>query len=150
MSRDIRITVCVLAAVLLGGCAGNGEGLDENGRPLAEGAPAGPLEPSIESIQDHVFTPRCISCHSGAAARNNLHLDDAQTSYDNLVGVRATEYAVLFRVAAGDPDNSYLIHKLEGTQEVGSRMPLNGPYLDTETIGVIRQWITDGAPPPAP
>ena len=35
------------------------------------------------------------------------------------------------RVIAGDPENSYLIHKLEGrTGIVGVRMPFNGgPYL---------------------
>jgi hypothetical protein len=150
MSRGYWITVCIVGAAmaLLVGCAGNGEGLDDNGRPLSEGEPAGDLEPTIESIQEHVFTPRCVSCHSGATARNNLHLDDAQTSYDNLVGVAAVEYPALFRVAAGNPDDSYLIHKLEGTQEVGSRMPLNGPYLEQSTVDVIRQWISDGAPPP--
>ncbi len=52
----------------------------------------------------------------------------------------------LDRVEPGDPDNSYLIHKLEGTQAVGDRMPQGGPFLDEETIGDIRQWIADGAP----
>ena len=50
-------------------------------------------------------------------------------------------------VAAGNPDGSYLIQKLEGRASVGARMPLGGPYLDAATIGVIRQWISSGAQP---
>lgn len=142
----------LLAVVVLAACAGSGEGLDENGRPLGESGAIGDLVPTIESIQDHVFTPICAQCHAGAAAPQGLVLSDPQTSYDNLVSVASTEVPTLYRVRPGDPEGSYLIHKLEGTQAVGNRMP-NGcpatqPCLDAETIAVIRQWITDNAPPP--
>jgi hypothetical protein len=139
------------AVWLVAACAGNGEGLDENGRPPGEAPPpaTGELEPTIESIQEHVFTPRCATCHAGASAPVGLRLEDAQTSYDNLVDVLSTESPPLDRVEPGDPDNSYLIHKLEGTQTVGNQMPNGQPPLDPETIAVIRQWISDGAPPPA-
>ncbi|MCH8020623.1 Ig-like domain-containing protein, partial [candidate division KSB1 bacterium] len=49
------------------------------------------------------------------------------------------------RVAAGDPSNSYIIQKLEGTAAIGGRMPLNQPALPAASITTIRQWITDGA-----
>jgi hypothetical protein len=53
----------------------------------------------------------------------------------------------LQRVAAGNPDDSYLIRKLEGGPDIGgSRMPQGGPFLDQAIIDQIRQWITDGAP----
>lgn len=143
-----------LAAALLSACAGSGEGLDENGRPLGEsdGIPA--FEPTLESIQEHVFTPICAQCHVGAGAPQGLVLSDAQASYDNLVGVASQESPSQFRVLAGDPDASYLVHKIEGTQAVGNRMP-DGcpdtqPCLDAETIGIIRDWIGAGAAPPAP
>lgn len=129
------LPLCLLAA-----CAGNGDGVD-----AGSGTPIGP---TIESIQDHVFTPYCVDCHSGATAPEGLHLEDAQTSYDNLVNVASMEFPVDNRVTPGDPDNSYLIHKLEGTQEVGGQMPLGKPPLPQDTIDVIRQWITNGAPPP--
>ena len=152
-----RWAALVIAAALLAACGGSGEGLDGNGRPLGEdGTPttgdpppgSGPFAPSIEAIQDHVFTPHCVSCHAGATAPQGLRLEDAQTSYSMLVGVRSMEYPLLFRVAASDADNSYIIHKLEGTQEVGNQMPNGGPYLDQDTINVVRQWISDGAHPP--
>jgi hypothetical protein len=55
------------------------------------------------------------------------------------------QQATLLRVAAGDPDNSYLVQKLEGTAASGGRMPLGAGALDQALINDIRQWITDGA-----
>jgi hypothetical protein len=50
-------------------------------------------------------------------------------------------------VIPGDPENSYLIHKLEGRAGiVGARMPFNSPaYLTDGQIKVIKRWIEDGA-----
>ncbi|WP_057300334.1 hypothetical protein [Pelomonas sp. Root1217] len=134
------------AAALIAGCGGgSGEGLDANGRPLGEGDdPSGPMTASFSSIQSHVFTPICTACHAGAAAPRGLRLD-ATNSFAMLVGVSSGGVPALKRVAPGDADNSYLIHKLEGHQAVGARMPLGGPYLDAQTIGLIRQWINNGA-----
>jgi hypothetical protein len=138
------------AAVALASCGGEYQ-LDDEPAPSGNPPPQQPLalEPTIESIQDHVFTPRCAYCHAGSAPSGNLALSNAQTSYSNLVGVRASEFPLAFRVSAGNADASYLVRKLEGTQQVGDRMPQGGPYLDQATIDVIRQWIDDGAPPPA-
>jgi hypothetical protein len=66
------------------------------------------------------------------------------------IGVPSTEVPSVLRVAPGNPDASYLIQKLEGHAAVGARMPFGGPYLDTATIAVIRQWITAGAPASKP
>lgn len=131
---------------LIAGCGGgSGSGLDANGRPLGEGDdPGGPMTASFNSIQSHVFTPVCTGCHAGAAAPRGLRLD-AGNSFAALVGVASGGVPGLKRVAPGDADNSYLIHKLEGHQAVGARMPLGGPYLDAQAIGVIRQWINNGA-----
>lgn len=137
------------AAVLLYGCGGSGEGLDTNGRPIQTGAPAtAPLTADFQSIQDHVFTPICSVCHSGAAAPQGLRLD-AANSYALLVGVPSVEVPSIQRIAAGNPDNSYLVQKIEGRAAIGARMPLGGPYLDAATIAAIRQWIADGAKRPA-
>ncbi|HKY91500.1 MAG TPA: hypothetical protein VJM11_10695 [Nevskiaceae bacterium] len=136
-----------LALLALAGCGGNGEGLDENGRPIGEGG-GGPLVPEFQSIQDNVFTPICTRCHAGASAPEGMSLEDGR-AYAALVGVHSNEVPSLFRVAPGDPDNSYLVHKISGTQAVGERMPLDLPPLPDTTIAVIRQWITDGAAPPA-
>lgn len=137
-----------LAAVLVPGCGGgSGTDLDSNGRPIGEGNdPGGPLTPSFGSIQSHVFTPICSVCHAGGSAPQGLRLD-AANSYAMLVGVSSSEVPSLKRIAPGDADNSYLVQKIEGHAAVGARMPFGGPYLDANTIAMIRQWIGSGAAP---
>lgn len=66
-------------------------------------------------------------------------------SYAMLVDVPSSQNNTILRVAPNDPDNSYLIQKLEGTAGTGAQMPLNGAPLPQAQIDVIRQWITDGA-----
>jgi hypothetical protein len=130
---------------LLVGCAGNGMGLDQGGRPLPPGATAGgALSADFDSIEQTVFTPICTVCHAGAGAPQGLRLDAAD-SYALLVGVPSAEVPSLLRVKPGDPANSYLIQKLEGHAAVGAQMPFGGPPLPAATIAVIRQWISDGA-----
>lgn len=137
--------LCAAAALVAGCGGGSGAGLDANGRPLGEGDnPSGPMTASFSSIQSHVFTPICTACHAGGAAPQGLRLD-ATNSYAMLVGTASAEVPSLKRVAPGDANNSYLIHKLEGHSAVGARMPFGGPYLDAQTIGLIRQWIDNGA-----
>jgi hypothetical protein len=51
----------------------------------------------------------------------------------------------VWRVKPGDPDNSYIVQKVEGTAAVGGRMPLNREPLTAEQIGLLRQWISEGA-----
>jgi hypothetical protein len=147
-ARGFDAAACAIAASwLLAGCAGNGAGLDANGQPLVPGGQGnGPLTADFGSIQAQVFTPICTVCHAGANAPEGLRLD-AANSYNLLVGVPSVEVPSLSRVKPGDPDNSYIIQKLEGHAAVGARMPFGGPYLSGAVIAVIRQWITDGAPP---
>lgn len=141
--------VAAATAMLISACAGNGAGLDASGRPLPPGGgDGGALTADFGSIQDHVFTPICSVCHAGGSAPQGLRLD-AANSYALLVGVPSTEVPSILRVKPGDPGNSYLIQKLEGHAAVGAQMPFGGPPLPADTIAVIRQWISDGAMPPA-
>src|SRR3954452_24907099 len=112
MRSDFYGAACV-AALAIAGCAGSGEGLDGNGRPIGSGGPGGPLVATFDSIQENVFTPICTTCHAGGAAPQGLRLDSAN-SYDLLVGVASNEVPSLMRVSPGDPDHSYLVQKLEG------------------------------------
>jgi hypothetical protein len=146
MPNGCALAAAIVAASLLqSGCAGSGSGLDANGRPLGSGeSSGGPLVAEFTSIQEHVFTPICTACHAGGGAPQGLRLDSAN-SFNLLVGVPSTEVGSILRVKPGDPNNSYLVQKLEGHASVGAQMPLGGPELPAETIAVIRQWISDGA-----
>lgn len=143
---SLRVACCAALLALTSCGGGSGEGLDSNGRPLPPGGGGGEaaLTPDLASIQSHVFTPICTACHAGGSAPQGLHLDEAN-AYTMLVGVPSNESPSVLRVKPGDPDNSYIIQKLEGHAAVGARMPFGGPYLDDATIAVIRQWITNGA-----
>jgi mono/diheme cytochrome c family protein len=101
--------------------------------------------PTLDEIQAAVFTPSCAGCHSptGSAAATGLHLQNADASYASLVNITSAANAAIQRVVPNEPDNSYLIHKLEGTG-TGGVMPPTG-MLPQATINNIRQWITDGA-----
>jgi hypothetical protein len=154
VANGLKGIVCplVLFATLafsIAGCAGNGAGLDSSGRPIsADGSAPLALSADFQSLQDNIFTPICSVCHVGGGAPQGLRLDQAD-AYNLLVGVPSTEVPSIMRVKPGDPDNSYIIQKLEGHAAVGARMPFGGPYLSTDTVAFIRQWITNGAPPAA-
>ena len=142
----IAIAIAVLALAACGG--GSGEGLDANGRPLAAGPGAAALVPTLASIQDKVLSPNCAfsGCHGGGTVQQGLRLDPG-FSATNLINVASPRDANLIRVVPGNPNTSFVIQKLEGTQTLGDRMPQFGPYLSQPTIDVIRQWIQLGAPP---
>jgi hypothetical protein len=106
------------------------------------------VQPTLDSIQAHVFTPICATCHTGPESGTlpaGMDLTDADTSFAQLVGVASLQDPALARVEAGDPDTSYLVHKIEGTASQGARMPLGLDPLDEDTLAAIRQWITLGA-----
>lgn len=129
----------LIAAFLVSCTGGDGSGLPPRLPPEAVG-------PNFSEIQANIIEPNCATtgCHLGAAAPQGLRLDSAN-SYGMLVGVPSNESSSTLRVAPGDPDSSYLVHKLEGTASVGAQMPLGAPALDQVSIDVIRQWISDGA-----
>ena len=119
---------------------------------------AGPspnLTPTFNSIQQEIFQSTdqagraaCVSCHRGVIPNINLNFSSGVDSYALLVNVPSRERPDLMIVAPGDPERSYLIHKLEGRPGiVGLQMPRNGPpYLTAGQIQVIKRWIEIGAP----
>ena len=147
MRRPIGILAVLAAACLLAAC-------DENLSSIA--GPTPELTPTFSSIQRDIFAaadstgrPACNGCHTAVnnrvpAGGLNLTGDGA---YDELVGIVSPRKAGAIRVIPGDPDNSYLIQKIEGTPGiVGGRMPFTGPFLSDGQIRIIRRWIETGAP----
>ena len=106
---------------------------------------------TLTQIQATVFTPICSGCHNGSQPANGP-LPGSQDltagkSFTSLVNVASHEQPAVMRVRPGDPTNSYIIQKLEGTPGItGQRMPFGGPYLDQATIDQIKSWIQAGAP----
>lgn len=102
---------------------------------------------TLAQVQAAVFTPSCSACHNGVGAvlPGSMDLSSAAASQAALVNVASAEVSTLRRVLPGDPVNSYLVHKIEGTQAVGSRMPLGGPFLSQPNIDLVKAWIQGGA-----
>ncbi len=119
---------------------------------------AGPspnLTPTLSSIQREIFSASdsssrlaCTPCHTsvGRTPSAGLNLVDGQ-SYQALVGVPSRNKPGATLVTPGNPDGSYLLHKLIGRADiVGLRMPRNnGPFLTDGQISIIRRWIELGA-----
>lgn len=116
--------------------------------------PTPDLSTSFSSIQQTIFNATdssgrlaCVQCHTdqGRVQTGNLVLTEGR-SYQQLVGRASTGKPGETLVIPGDPDNSYLVKKLEGRDIIGARMPRsNGPFLTEGQIRVIRRWITEGA-----
>jgi hypothetical protein len=128
-------------------------GCDEKLRDLT--GPTPNLEPTFTSVQQDIFSTTdaagrslCIGCHTSVGRTPPQGLNLAVDPYAALVNVPSRSRPELMLVKPGDPENSYLIHKLEGRSGiVGLRMPRNGPpYLTDGQILVIRRWIAIGAP----
>jgi hypothetical protein len=118
--------------------------------------PTPDLSPSFSSIQQTIFSASdpsgrlaCVQCHSdqGRVAASTLVLLEGR-SYQQLVGRASLGKPGATLVIPGDPDNSYMVKKLERAPDiVGERMPRNnGPFLTEGQMRVIRRWIADGAP----
>jgi len=99
------------------------------------------VEPTLVSIQDNVFTPRCATsgCHRGANPAGGLNLETGN-SFGELVNVSSQTAGLL--VVPQDPDNSVLIMRLEQDLASPLLMPPGQPTLSQETIDAVRLWIS--------
>lgn len=143
-----RLFLLALAVAL--GAAGCDEQLSSIAGPTPD------LEPTFTSIQRNIFEqpdsagrPACTNCHTnvGRNPAGSLNLLGS-VAYDQLVNVASIQRTDLRRVNPGNPDASYLVHKVDGRAGiVGRRMPLNGPpFLTDGQVLILRRWIELGAP----
>ena len=103
-----------------------------------------------------IFDSRCVLCHDkskqGLPTFPQLSLV-ASDAHAALVNKGATETCGGILVVPGNPDRSYLIHKLtQATPCDGLQMPrpfeiIKSPPLSADQVAVIRSWISGGAKP---
>lgn len=115
--------------------------------------PSGPTVSFAADIQP-IFSGSCAfsGCHGTTNANPGAKpmVLAAGQAYDHIVGVTAAELSTMQRIHPGQPDQSYLVHKLQGTHltvgGAGGRMPLGSAPLAQAQIDRIRAWVTAGAP----
>jgi hypothetical protein len=147
MQRTRQILIALTLAVGAAAC-------DENLSTLA--GPTPDLEPTFASIQRNIFEapdsagrPACTNCHTnvGRNPAGGLNLLNS-VAYDQLVNIASTQQPALRRVQPGNPEASYLVHKVDGRSGItGRRMPIGGPpFLTDGQLLILRRWIELGAP----
>lgn len=139
----------VVASVASGGCGDD------------DGTTNEPLPPTYATF-DTVLTRSCRfggSCHGGARPRPSSNLLNIELFSDDyrgaFVGVPGDKNDQMYLLMPGDPDASYIWHKINGThREVpacgqGDPMPrLAEEGLPQNERDAIREWIVMGAPGP--
>jgi len=97
-----------------------------------------------------IFNAQCVYCHVTGAENGGLNLSRS-ASHAALVGAPSSESA-LARVKAGEPEASYLWHKLNGSHVAvggsGNAMPMSDPprLLEPAQRALFKAWIEAGAP----
>ncbi len=139
-----RLSVVAGLAVLTGvACAGDGTGLE-----LVSGVDQVTLAGDVQPI----FTSTCAlsGCHAGTNPQLGMNLSVGQT-FANVINVPSMELSTMNRVTPGQPNSSYLVHKVQGTHSdvggTGFQMPIGGSPLTQAQIDLIRAWIAAGARP---
>lgn len=143
--RGAAAVVCA-AALLSAGC-------DEPLRDVT--GPTPNLAPTFASVNQEIFLSTdlagrvaCVGCHTNVGRTPAAGLNLAVDAHAALVGVPSRQRPELQLVEPGNPEGSYLIHKLEGRPGiVGLQMPRTGPpNLTTGQLQVVKRWIAIGAP----
>jgi hypothetical protein len=146
MQRASAVACVVVTVLLASGC-------DEKLTDLAGPTPG--LTVTFASVERDIFNTTdsagragCINCHTnvGRTPASNLNLV-AGAAYAQIVNRSSVAKPGAVLVIPGDPDNSYLVQKLEGASGiVGQRMPrTGGPYLTQGQMMILRRWIQQGA-----
>jgi hypothetical protein len=130
--------------------------------------PGAPMPPPAEIGFFHenvrpILEENCASCHGGSTPMAGLLLGGAAISsadiVEQLVDVPTMRGGQFMRVVPGAPDQSWLYLKVSDTAKNAACtgtcstqvMPPTGRIeLSTSELGLIRQWIQEGAQAPTP
>jgi hypothetical protein len=107
-----------------------------------------------------IFSKSCAfsTCHGSQSGSSNgvfLGGTDPVTVHKAIVDVRASKLPTMSFVKPGDPRESFLMRKMDGSHCVldaqctegscGQSMPRNDETLPLETRDTVRRWIAQGA-----
>jgi hypothetical protein len=150
MPRTFAWKSVLLAAAVAGSAACGAEG--DTGTAAGTGAMAGAggtggdvgYATTVQPLFD-----RACNCHQSEPLMAPFSLK-AAGAYEAMVNVPSMQLPTMNLVTPGKLNDSYLWHKIDGTQlevgGMGGRMPLTIP-LSADEQAIVEQWIVAGAPP---
>lgn len=154
-----RTSVAFLSLVLLSACVEVSEeclDCDEPSTtisPLVTDTDISSPDPEPSGALSHaadiqpIWDRKCGGCHLDGSDLGDVNLDDA---YESLVDISASDLPTMLLVSPGEPEESYLWHKLDDTHRdiggSGLAMPKNGS-LTSAQLDLVFDWIVDGAAP---
>ena len=103
----------------------------------------GATQYTFAEVQAQIFEPHCVSCHTPGGAYTGLDLR-ADVAYDNLVGVASSQRPGMNFIEPGNPELSYLMHKIRGIDYEEAIMP-QGEMLEPELVALAYGWVLSGA-----
>lgn len=153
-----RLTSLVASVVALSCSPSDGASCVDYTPPASFNAQA----PAVTFSRDvfPLFRQSCAftTCHgSTSGTSNGVYLGSTEASKvrANLVGVASTTLPSMSLVTAGEPRQSFLMRKLDGSQcaldascasgSCGQSMPRGDSVLPLETRDAVRRWIAQGA-----
>ncbi len=155
----LGLTIAALALVTAG-CPGD-EGEGPSCKDYEPPAGFDASKPTVSFSKDvaAVFARSCAfsTCHgSNIGPANGVFLGrDPPRVHAAIVGVKSGELPAMAFVTPGNPRESYLMRKMDGSQCVldprctdgtcKDSMPKNDAPLDIATRDIIRRWIAQGA-----
>ena len=142
-SRTLKLFLLFSAVSLWSiGCSDNSTGTDGDGDGDGDGN--GNTEPPAATYSNvqSIFNSNCTTsgCHDAQSASSGVIL----SSYDNTMNSVGDQYGKKI-VIPDSASASPLVDKIESNPEFGNRMPAGGPFLSTEQINLIKEWINNGA-----
>jgi hypothetical protein len=157
--RKLALLAGGFSALLLVGCPEEEERICTDHQPPA-GFDAMNPPVSFSGAVVPILNRSCAfsDCHD-AVSRNGLALGDrplgAATVHPKLVGRPARVLPSMSYVTAGNPRESFLMHKIDGSHctldarcengNCGTSMPRTSDLLEESERDVIRRWIAQGA-----
>lgn len=154
------VLASIACAVLLAGCP-----KEEDGATCSDYTPPAsfdPQSPTVSFSKDitPIFKTSCAftACHGLQGSNNGVFLGESggpAAVHASLVGRRSSKLQRMDLVKAGDPRESFVMRKLDGSQCVldsectggtcGDSMPRREETLPLEERDKIRRWIAQGA-----
>lgn len=147
-------------AIPSGGCPSSDEKECSDYLPPASFDATTPVVSFKADVFTKIFTMSCAfsSCHgTQSGSSNGVYLGgfDASAVRAGLVDKPAPELPSMPFIKPGDPRNSYLMRKMDGSNcvldaqctdgDCGDSMPKGNDKFDEDTRNVVRRWIAQGA-----